>query len=503
VNHGADPGTVLEAHSAKDASDILAFLLKTHSTAIAAAAAAAAAQQQQPQEELPPLPPEPPPGDWTPAGNRSGKPPSTPAAAAAGGGGGGGPPRQQHQQQGPSPLGGPGGPSPLQQQQGGYGHPGVRRTSSLPVGGGTPAGPPPGSNSKFEGGWRQGGPGHGNQGGWGTPGPGQQQWGPPGSQQQQQWGPGTSPGQGPPGNEAGGRPGWQHGTPPHHHIQQQQQQGRRPPGGAGQPGGSGGGAQGMPPFPGPPLAPPQQQQQQQGLQRQHSYAGASPSSSTPSHAGSPAGPGQVPPLPLGQVPPGPLGQMQQQYAGAQVLWRGRLFKSEISVGTVCCIEAIPGAHRQPGSAPEPRHWPDALHINHRTKVSEALDQYVVAAPHLRAVRVLVPQESPAGNVQAIQHFVQYLTNKNRAGMVKLPAAHGLAPRAVYLIVPEPEVCQTLQVPWDGRCVMLIVVVVPHIPGSGGGGSSGGGAGGPKGGPPIGPTPGHYPPGHHAGHRPMR
>lgn len=209
------------------------------------------------------------------------------------------------------------------------------------------------------------------------------------------------------------------------------------------------------------------------------------------------GPGQVPPSPAVQ---GGAQYSQQQYSGANVLWRGGLYKSEVPVGTVCCVEPA-GAARQTGTAPEPHQWPDALHINHRISVNDALDHYAAAAPHARAVRVLLPQESPAGNVAAIQSFVQYLTSKGRAGMVKLPAANGVSPRALYLIVPRANVCQSLQVAWDGRCVMLIVVVVPQ----GGGGVSGGGAAAGGKAPPVpGPGPGytaHH--GAHMGHRHMR
>lgn len=127
VNHSSEPGTVLEAHSAQEAADILSYLLKRHAAAVAAAVAAQQVQQQQQQqqqeEELPPLPPEPPPaGDWAPSSSgRAGKPPTTPAAAAAAGAG---PSRQQQQQQqhGWLPIAGL---IPIQQQgqAGGYGTP--------------------------------------------------------------------------------------------------------------------------------------------------------------------------------------------------------------------------------------------------------------------------------------------------------------------------------------------------------------------------------------------
>lgn len=182
-----------------------------------------------------------------------------------------------------------------------------------------------------------------------------------------------------------------------------------------------------------------------------------------------------------------------------MLWRGGLYKSEVPVGTVCCVEPAGGA-RQSGAAPEPHQWPEALHINHRISVNDALEHYASAAPHARAVRLLLPQESPAGNVQAIRNFVQYLTTKGRAGMVKLPGAKGACGRALYLIVPRAQVCQSLQIAWDGRCVMLIVVIVPQS-GTGGGGSSGGGAAGGKAALP-GP-PGSHGVQQHMGHRPMR
>lgn len=118
-----------------------------------------------------------------------------------------------------------------------------------------------------------------------------------------------------------------------------------------------------------------------------------------------------------------------------------------------------------GYGPEPQHWPDQLHVNFRICVPDAVEQYMQASPEQRAIRLLLPQ-SPEADLQQLQQFINYLNGKERAGMVKLPAMRdqGLSARAVYLVVPKPQVCQQLQILWDGRDVMLIAVVVPQ-PGS--------------------------------------
>jgi hypothetical protein len=132
-----------------------------------------------------------------------------------------------------------------------------------------------------------------------------------------------------------------------------------------------------------------------------------------------------------------------------------------------------------GSAPEPRCWPEALHVNFRICVPDALEQYAHSAPDQRAIRVLLPLNPDGGDAAQLQTFINYLNGKERAGMVKLPAVReqGLGPRAVYLITPKAAVCQQLQVGWDGRCAMLIAVVVPQPSAAGGppGGSGGGAA----------------------------
>lgn len=156
------------------------------------------------------------------------------------------------------------------------------------------------------------------------------------------------------------------------------------------------------------------------------------------------------------------------------MWQGSLAKQAIRLCGVLCLEAAGGA-RERGLAPEPRLWPEQLQVNYRISVHDALEHFASAAAPTRAVRVLVPQDAAAGDEQQLRAFIDYLNAKDRAGMVRLPAQPqaGLGPRAMYLIVPRPPVCHTLQVAWDGQCVMLIAVVVPQpsAGASGGGGGS--------------------------------
>lgn len=131
-------------------------------------------------------------------------------------------------------------------------------------------------------------------------------------------------------------------------------------------------------------------------------------------------------------------------------------------GVVCLAANGAGHPNMAGLSPEPQFWPEQLLVNFRICVPDAVEQYMQAAPAQRAIRLLLPQ-NPDADTQQLQQFIKYLNGKDRAGMVKLLALReqSLWPRAVYLIVPKPQVCQQLQVVWDGREVMLIAVVVPQ------------------------------------------
>jgi hypothetical protein len=178
--------------------------------------------------------------------------------------------------------------------------------------------------------------------------------------------------------------------------------------------------------------------------------------------GSPGGgPPPLPPPPGGAAAAGE-GPGAPLHGGGRVLWQGSLSKQAIRLCGVLCVE-VGGPARASGLAPEPRGWPEQLQVNYRITVTDALSHYQAAQPGARAVRVLVPQDPAAGDEAQLRAFIEYLTSKDRAGMVKLPAAPqaGLGPRSVYLIVPRQHVCQALQVAWDGQCSMLIAVVVPQ------------------------------------------
>ncbi|WIA41509.1 hypothetical protein OEZ86_008880 [Tetradesmus obliquus] len=266
-----------------------------------------------------------------------------------------------------------------------------------------------------------------------------------------------------------------------HSMQQQQQQqqwGQRAPPPAG------------PPGPMPPIAPhpsslaggqQQQQQQQQPWQQQQQHLPLQQQGASPGAHGLP--PGAAAALAragsAGAGSPASLQQpfQQQQQQQGRVLWQGSIVKQSVHMCGVACLH--PGSSSSMlTSAPEPRGWPDALHVNFRICVGDALEQYAASAPDTRAVRLLLPLHPDGGDATALQSFINYLNGKDRAGMVKLPPLreHGLGPRAVYLIPPKPGVCQQLQVGWDGRAAMLIAVVVPQPSAAGGGpGGSGGGS----------------------------
>ncbi|WIA21210.1 hypothetical protein OEZ85_000455 [Tetradesmus obliquus] len=232
------------------------------------------------------------------------------------------------------------------------------------------------------------------------------------------------------------------GPPPVNYQQQQQQLDRAATGGAGRPASPG------------LLLQQQQQQQQQGYVDPGGTANVRRSYSSPSMSAGAAAAAAA--------------------AGNNGSWRD----SPSEWSTTPSHPTSSSSSSMLTSAPEPRGWPDALHVNFRICVGDALEQYAASAPDARAVRLLLPLSPDGGDATALQSFINYLNGKDRAGMVKLPPLreHGLGPRAVYLIPPKPGVCQQLQVGWDGRAAMLIAVVVPQPSAAGGGpGGSGGGS----------------------------
>lgn len=66
--------------------------------------------------------------------------------------------------------------------------------------------------------------------------------------------------------------------------------------------------------------------------------------------------------------------------------------------------------------------------------------------------------------RAFLKFLQYLGDRSRAGVVKLPPLTAVpvggqgGPRTMYLIPPSSTICETLQVAWEPRECMLALVV---------------------------------------------
>jgi hypothetical protein len=120
---------------------------------------------------------------------------------------------------------------------------------------------------------------------------------------------------------------------------------------------------------------------------------------------------------------------------------------------------------RPG-APEPFQWPSALEVNQRLHVAEAVAKYRQCASESRSLLRVVPgpgAEAAAG----FQKFVNYLVERQRAGLVRLPPV-GARARSLYLLVPDDEALQEMRLGAaalgpDPGALQLVVLLVsgPH------------------------------------------
>lgn len=186
--------------------------------------------------------------------------------------------------------------------------------------------------------------------------------------------------------------------------------------------------------------------------------GAAPPDDHPRHGarqeGRSNGPSALPHSSSMVLAPGP--------ALAQTSWSGRLLKSG---GMVCSLQCREGPFAMvPGVAgQEPMCWPDVLDVNQRVDIKYVLHTlFKSVVQQNKAVRKLVPGP---GEDQRMRKFHEYLEQRSRAGVIKLPGVPGeppVGPRVMYLLPPSSSICQVLDVVWEPRDFLLALVVPEGI-----------------------------------------
>lgn len=133
-----------------------------------------------------------------------------------------------------------------------------------------------------------------------------------------------------------------------------------------------------------------------------------------------------------------------------VAWRGQLAKSGVVKCRAECLSNGPGDASMP--------WPKVLDVNARVVVARALEQAKQHAPQQVVIRCVVSIDD-AKNQQHFHHFCEYLTEKQRAGVIKSDTKF----HTMFLIPGCRDVFQQLQVP-DPQKECLVAVTILRQPG---------------------------------------
>eukprot|EP00873_Tetraselmis_striata_P021088 jgi/Tetstr1/441352/TSEL_029603.t1 len=135
-----------------------------------------------------------------------------------------------------------------------------------------------------------------------------------------------------------------------------------------------------------------------------------------------------------------------------VAWTGQLAKSGAPLCAVQCA-GVRGSGR----------WPACLDVVLRADLSYVVNHIYKTCPlPERSVQHLVAAAGEEHR-RAFVKFLQYLGDRTRAGVVKLPPGEGQAEaRTMYLVPPSTGVCESLEVAWEPRECMLALVVPASV-----------------------------------------
>lgn len=150
------------------------------------------------------------------------------------------------------------------------------------------------------------------------------------------------------------------------------------------------------------------------------------------------------------------GQLRKaQSPPRQPSWSGSLAKSGETLCKLVCWDQ-PNSHKWGTASQEPKEWPNVLDVRLRVDLNIALKpEGERSLLHLSAGNDIADREGLMG-------FIQYLTDRTRAGVVQLKGSSGdrSGDRTLYLIPPTESAAKALGVEVGARD-SLIVLAVPY------------------------------------------
>ena len=131
----------------------------------------------------------------------------------------------------------------------------------------------------------------------------------------------------------------------------------------------------------------------------------------------------------------------------QVAWRGHLAKTGVPKCRAECLSAGPADALLP--------WPKLLDVRARVVVARALEQSKAHAPQNVVIRCIVSTDD-TGNSLQFHDFCEYLTEKQRAGVVNLKFNSNK--HTMFLIPGCQDVYQQLHVHDPGQECLVAVIL---------------------------------------------
>ena len=144
-------------------------------------------------------------------------------------------------------------------------------------------------------------------------------------------------------------------------------------------------------------------------------------------------------------------EVRSPTARAQVFWEGSLAKSAAVQSNVRVTSANAVCRAQS------RLWPQVLDMQHRMAIEQVVALWHAHDPQKRGWCWMHPAQP---GVDGFAAFVAYLTQRQRAGIVKPQlAADGVA-HTVYLVPATQAVCESLAIPFEADALLALVLEYP-------------------------------------------
>jgi activating signal cointegrator complex subunit 2 len=139
-------------------------------------------------------------------------------------------------------------------------------------------------------------------------------------------------------------------------------------------------------------------------------------------------------------------------------WRGTLCKSGLQYCELWAVRQDSSACYYDHGPYEPFGWPDKLDVTKRADFKSVKSSFLATPPNQREVCRLFP--APEQH-EGFEQFVGYLRQRDRAGVVKVPATERLWQRMLYILPWSADICAMLEISQQPTsCLISLILPAP-------------------------------------------